>query len=58
VQYAFEFWKYDDVWRLLLSPIDGNETKRDGTFSFMRNGEEQRTYQYQLVDAKGVLISR
>jgi hypothetical protein len=23
----------------------------------MRNGEEQRTYQYQLVDAKGVLIS-
>src|SRR4029079_12823972 len=58
VQYRFEFWKYDDIWRLLLSPVDGNETKRDGTFSFMRNGEEQRTYQYQLVDAKGVLIIR
>ncbi|HEU4930493.1 MAG TPA: lipocalin family protein [Pyrinomonadaceae bacterium] len=56
VQYRFEFWKYDDNWRLLLSPADGNETKRDGTFSFWRNGEAQRTYQYHLVDAKGNLI--
>lgn len=55
-QYRFEFWKYDDNWRLLLSPIDGNETKRDGTFSFYRNGEAQRTYQYHLVDATGKLI--
>jgi hypothetical protein len=30
VQYVFEFWKYDDVRRLLLSPTDGNETKRTG----------------------------
>jgi hypothetical protein len=56
VQYRFEFWPYDGNWRLLLSPVDGNETKRDGTFSFWRNGEAQRTYQYNLVDAKGNLI--
>ena len=55
-QYRFEFWLYDDNWRLLLSPVDGNETKRDGTFSFYRNGEPQRTYQYQLVDANGRLV--
>lgn len=56
VQYRFEFWPYDGNWRLLLSPVDGTETKRDGTFSFWRNGEAQRTYQYHLVDAKGNLI--
>ncbi len=56
VQYRFEFWKYHDNWRLLLSPADGNETKRDGTFSFWRNGEAQRAYQYHLVDARGNLI--
>jgi hypothetical protein len=56
VQYRFEFWQYDRNWRLLLSPVDGNETKRDGTFSFWRNGEAQRTYQYHLVDARGNLI--
>ena len=55
-QYRFEFWRYDDNWRLLLSPVDGNETKRDGTFSFYRNGEPQRTYQYHLVDASGKLM--
>lgn len=57
-QYRFEFWLYDDNWRLLLSPVDGNETKRDGTFSFYRNGEAQRTYQFQLVDANGRLIQK
>jgi hypothetical protein len=56
VQYRFEFWKADDNWRLLLSPVEGTETKRDGTFSFWRNGEAQRTYQYHLVDAQGKLI--
>ena len=55
-QYTFEFWRYDDNWRLLLSPTDGSETKRDGTFSFYRNGEPQRTYQYHLVDATGKLM--
>lgn len=55
-QYRFEFWLHDDNWALLLSPADGNETKRDGTFSFWRNGEAQRTYQYVLVDANGRLI--
>jgi hypothetical protein len=56
VQYRFEFWLHDDNWALLLSPVDGNENKRDGTFSFYRNGEPQRTYQYVLVNAKGELI--
>jgi hypothetical protein len=55
-QYRFEFWLHDGNWALLLSPVDGNETKRDGTFSFWRNGESQRTYQYVLVDASGRLI--
>ena len=55
-QYRFEFWLHDGNWALLLSPVDGNETKRDGTFSFWRNGESQRTYQYVLVNAKGELI--
>ena len=54
--YRFEFWLHDGNWALLLSPVDGNETKRDGTFSFWRNGEAQRTYQYLLVNAKGELI--
>jgi hypothetical protein len=56
VKYNFEFWLHDDNWALLLSPVDGNETKRDGTFSFYRNGEPQRIYQYVLVDAAGRLI--
>jgi hypothetical protein len=56
VGYRFEFWRYDDNWRLLLSPVDGNESKRDGTFSFYRNGEAQRTYQYHMVNAQGQLI--
>lgn len=56
VQYRFEFWLHDDNWALLLSPVEGNENKRDGTFSFYRNGEPQRTYQYVLVNAKGELI--
>jgi hypothetical protein len=55
-QYTFEFWLHDGNWALLLSPVDGNENKRDGTFSFYRNGEPQRTYQYVLVNAKGELI--
>ena len=55
-QYRLEFWLHDNNWAMLLSPLDGNETKRDGTFSFWRNGESQRTYQYVLVNAKGELI--
>lgn len=55
-QYRFEFWNNDGNWALLLSPVDGVETKRDGTFSFWRNGEAQRTYQYLMVNAKGELI--
>jgi hypothetical protein len=56
VQYRYEFWLYDGNWRLLLSPMDGKETKRDGTFSFYRNGEPQRTNQFQMVDSTGRLI--
>jgi hypothetical protein len=54
--YNFEFWRHDDNWRLLLSPVDGSETKREGVFGFYRNGEAQRTYLYQLVNAKGELM--
>ncbi|HKP69254.1 MAG TPA: hypothetical protein VJV05_08220 [Pyrinomonadaceae bacterium] len=55
-QSRLEFWNNDGNWALLLSPVDGTENKRDGTFSFWRNGEAQRTYQYVLVDANGRLI--
>ena len=55
-QYRYEFWRHDDNWRLLLSPVNGAETKRDGTFSFWRNGEAQRTYQYHQVDPAGKLM--
>jgi hypothetical protein len=55
-RYTFDFWINDGNWALLLSPADGKETKRDGTFSFWRNGEAQRTYQYVLVDERGNLV--
>jgi len=44
VQYSFEFMDLhnDGRWSLLLSPVDGIETKRDGGFSFLLNGEKER----------------
>jgi len=58
VQYSFEFIDLHNNgrWSLLLSPIDGIETKRDGGFSFMLNGERRKTYSYSAVNAAGELV--
>ena len=58
VQYSFEFIDLhnDGRWSLLLSPVDGVETKRDGGFSFMFNGEKRKTYSYAAVNANGELV--
>lgn len=58
VQYSFEFMDLHNNgrWSLLLSPVDGIETKRDGSFSFMLNGEERKTYSYDAVNATGELV--
>jgi hypothetical protein len=56
VQYSFEIINLNNNWSLLLSPVDGNETKRDGAFGFILNGEERKTYSYNSVNANGELI--
>ena len=58
VQYSFEFIDLHNNGRLslLLSPVDGIETKRDGTFSFWLNGEKRNTYSYSAVNAAGELV--
>ena len=58
VQYSFEFMDLHNNgrWSLLLSPVDGIETKRDGGFSFMLNGEKRKTYSYSAVNANGELV--
>ncbi len=58
VQYSFEFMDLHNNgrWSLLLSPVGGTETKRDGTFSFWLNGEKRNTYSYSAVNAKGELV--
>jgi len=58
VQYSFEFMDLhnDGRWSLLLSPVDGIETKRDGGFSFLLNGEKRKTYSYAAVNANGELV--
>ena len=58
VQYSFEFMDLHNNgrWSLLLSPVDGIETKRDGGFSFMFNGESSKTYSYSAVNAAGELV--
>ncbi len=57
-QYSFEFMDLHNNgrWSLLLSPIDGIETKRDGGFSFWLNGEKRKTYSYAAVNAAGELV--
>jgi hypothetical protein len=54
--YTFEITNLNNNWTLLLSPIDGVETKRDGQFSFWLNGEKRKTYSYNSVNAAGELI--
>lgn len=56
VQYSFEIMNLNNNLTLLLSPVDGTETKRDGTFSFWLNGEKRNTYSYNSVNAAGELI--
>ena len=58
VQYSFEFMDLhnDGRWSLLLSPVDGIETKRDGVFSFLLNGKKRKTYSYSAVNANGELV--
>ena len=56
VQYSFEIINLNNNWTLLLSPVDGTETKRDGTFSFWLNGEPRKSYSYNSVNAQGELI--
>lgn len=56
LQYSFEIINLNNNWTLLLSPVDGNETKRDGTFSFWLNGAKTRSYAYASVNANGELI--
>jgi hypothetical protein len=56
LQYTFEIVDVNGVMTLLLSPVDGAETKRDGTFSFWLNGERTKSYAYASVNADGELI--
>jgi hypothetical protein len=56
VQYNFEIMNVNDNLTLLLSPVDGVETRRDGTFSFWLNGEKRKTYSYNSVNSAGELI--
>jgi hypothetical protein len=58
MQYRFEFIDRHNNGRLslLLSPVDGNETKRDGPFGFWLNGEKRKTYSYNAVNAAGELV--
>lgn len=58
MQYSFELMDLHNNGRLslLLSPVDGNETKRDGPFSFWMNGEKRKTYSYNAVNAAGELV--
>lgn len=56
-QYNFEFMDLNDNQTLLLSPVNGVETKRDGGFSFWLNGQPQKTYAYKSVSAEGNLLN-
>jgi hypothetical protein len=56
-RYRFEFMDLNNNWTLLLSPVDGLETKRDGGFSFWLNGEKRKTYSYNSVSAAGDLLN-
>jgi hypothetical protein len=55
-QYSFEIINLNNNRTLLLSPVNGVETRRDGTFSFWLNGEKRRTYSYNAVNEAGELI--
>jgi hypothetical protein len=56
VQYSFEIVDVNGVMTLVLSPVDGTETQRDGQFSFWLNGAKTKSYAYSSVNAAGELI--
>jgi hypothetical protein len=49
-QYSLEFTIIYNKQRLVLSPVNGNETKRDGTFNYYANGKMQKSYLYDTGD--------
>jgi hypothetical protein len=48
-QYTLVFTVINDKQRLVLSPSNGKETKRDGTFNYYANGEKQKSYLYDAA---------
>ncbi len=52
IQYRFEFINLNNELTLLLTPVDGNETKRDGVFSYWMNGAQTRSYSYASIPKK------
>lgn len=49
VQYIFQNTIINEKETLLLTPVDGKETRRDGVFSFWLNGEKTKSYSYPSV---------
>ena len=49
IQYRFEFINLNNELTLLLTPVDGNETKRDGSFSYWMNGAQTKSYSYASI---------
>jgi hypothetical protein len=56
LEYSFEFMDLNNNWALLLSPLNGMETKRDGHFTFWLEGQKQKTYTYSAVNAAGEIV--
>jgi hypothetical protein len=53
-QYSLEFTIIYNKQRLVLSPVNGNETKRDGTFNYYADGKMQKSYLYDAGDLLAV----
>lgn len=47
VQYVFQIANINGTQTILLSPVDGKETRRDGVFTFWMNGEKTKSYAYK-----------
>ena len=50
VQYSFEYATVYDRLRIVLLPVNGNETKRDGAFNYYVNGEKTKSYLYDAEE--------
>lgn len=53
-QYSFEFTIIYNKQRLVLSPVNENQTKRDGTFNYYADGKMQKSYLYDAGDLLAV----